>query len=45
MLGGNKKGGIGLYVDIGTTGYFKDLKITKRGLKVQTGAQDKVDKL
>jgi hypothetical protein len=45
MLGGNKKGGIGLYVDIGTTGYFKDLKITKRALKVQSDTKDKVDKL
>lgn len=33
MLGKNKKGGIGLYVDIGTIGYFKDLKVTKRHLK------------
>jgi hypothetical protein len=30
MLGENKSGGVGLYVDIGTIGYFKDLKITKR---------------
>lgn len=30
MLGANKTGGIGLYVDIGTIGYFKDLKVTKR---------------
>ncbi len=33
MLGTNKKGYVGLYVDIATTGYFKDLKITKRALK------------
>ena len=28
-LGDNVSGGIGLWVDIGTEGYFKDLKITK----------------
>lgn len=33
MLGKNKKGYVGLYVDIGTIGYFKDLKVTKRALK------------
>ena len=42
MLGKNKKGGIGLYVDIATIGYFKDLKITKKALKTkQTQVQDK----
>jgi hypothetical protein len=30
MLGKHKTGGVGLYVDIGTIGYFKDLKVTKR---------------
>jgi hypothetical protein len=35
MLGSNKEGGIGLYVDIGTIGYFKDLKVTKRASKVK----------
>lgn len=35
MLGKNKKGYVGLYVDIGTIGYFKDLKVTKRALKVK----------
>lgn len=35
MLGKNKKGYVGLYVDIATTGYFKDLKVTKRALKVK----------
>lgn len=30
MLGKNTKGAVGLYVDIGTTGFFKDLKITPR---------------
>lgn len=33
MLGKTKKGSVGLYVDIGTIGYFKDLKVTKRALK------------
>lgn len=33
MLGKNKKGYVGLYVDIATIGYFKDLKVTKRALK------------
>lgn len=45
MLGSNKKGGVGLYVDIGTIGYFRDLKVTKRALKVATGMGDKIDKL
>lgn len=30
MLGNLKKGSIGLWVDIGTVGYFKDLKITNK---------------
>lgn len=30
MLGKTKKGFVGLYVDIGTIGYFRDLKVTKR---------------
>ena len=42
MLGKNKKGAIGLYVDIGTIGYFKDLKVTKRALKVKPKAGEKV---
>jgi Domain of Unknown Function (DUF1080) len=29
MLGATTKGGIGLWVDIGTEGYFKDLKVIK----------------
>ncbi|MTD40063.1 hypothetical protein GIX45_15890 [Erwinia sp. CPCC 100877] len=28
-LGGDKRGSVGLFVDIGTEGYFKDLKIEK----------------
>jgi len=43
MLGNNKKGGIGLYVDIGTIGYFKDLKITKKALKAKQEAIEKVN--
>ena len=43
MLGNNKKGGIGLYVDIGTIGYFKDLKVTKRALKVKRETGEKVN--
>lgn len=30
MKGSTAKGGVGLWVDIGTEGYFKDLKITKQ---------------
>jgi hypothetical protein len=30
MKGNLKSGAIGLWVDIGTEGYFKDLKITKK---------------
>jgi hypothetical protein len=43
MLGKVKKGGVGLYVDIATIGYFKDLKITKRDLKVKKGNDEKVE--
>jgi hypothetical protein len=45
MLGKNKKGGIGLYVDIGTIGYFKDLKVTKKALKVKQKAGEKVNNI
>lgn len=45
LLGDNKKGGVGLYVDIGTIGYFKNLKVTKTGLKVQNDTADKINKL
>jgi hypothetical protein len=34
-LGKNRKGYVGLYVDIATIGYFKDLKVTKKALKVK----------
>jgi len=43
MLGKNKIGGIGLYVDIGTIGYFKDLKITKGAIKKKKSADEKID--
>ena len=43
LLGTNKKGGIGLYVDIGTIGYFKDLKVTRRKLEVKKETGDKID--
>lgn len=42
MLGKNKKGFVGLYVDIGTIGYFKDLKVIKKALKVKKEGE-KVD--
>jgi hypothetical protein len=41
MLGKVKKGGVGLYVDIATIGYFKDLKVTKRALKVSKKNEEK----
>lgn len=43
MLGKNKIGGVGLYVDIGTIGYFKDLKVTKRELKKKGENGETVD--
>jgi hypothetical protein len=42
MLGKNKKGSIGLYVDIGTIGYFRDLKVTKSALKVNKDAGERI---
>lgn len=45
LLGANKKGGIGLYVDIGTIGYFKNLKVTKRDLKINKTDGAGVNKL
>lgn len=35
MLGTIQKGSVGLYVDIATIGYFKDLKVTKKALKAK----------
>lgn len=43
LLGNNKTGGIGLYVDIGTIGYFRDLKVTKSALKVTPKAGEKIN--
>lgn len=43
MLGANKKGGIGLYVDIGTIGYFSDLKVTKGALKAKKKTGERID--
>jgi hypothetical protein len=43
MLGTNKKGSVGLYVDIGTIGYFKDLKVTKKQLKIVQDSTEKMD--
>jgi hypothetical protein len=39
MLGKTKKGFVGLYVDIGTIGYFRDLKVTKRALQVKKAGE------
>lgn len=41
MLGKNKTGAIGLYVDIGTIGYFRDVKVTRRTLKAAPKAGEK----
>ncbi|MBO0322892.1 hypothetical protein J0X14_11345 [Muricauda sp. CAU 1633] len=43
LLGTNKIGGVGLYVDIGTIGYFKDLKVIKRAYKKPTDKDVKID--
>ena len=43
MLGKNNIGGVGLYVDIGTIGYFKDLKVTKSQLKKKKSTGEKID--
>jgi hypothetical protein len=41
MLGKVKKGGVGLYVDIATIGYFKDLKVIKRAYKASIKKEEK----
>ncbi len=41
MLGKVKKGGVGLYVDIATIGYFKDLKVVKRAYKAPINKEEK----
>jgi hypothetical protein len=43
MLGKVKKGGVGLYVDIATIGYFKDLKVIKRAFKAPVKKEEKQD--
>lgn len=45
MLGKHKIGGIGLYVDIGTIGYFRDLKVTRRLLKAKPKTGEKVSSI
>lgn len=45
LLGSNKRGGIGLYVDIGTIGYFRNLKVIKKTLKVNNGNEAGINKL
>lgn len=43
MLGTSKIGAVGLYVDIGTIGYFRDLKVTKRAFQKDKGSNVKID--
>jgi hypothetical protein len=43
MLGKHNIGGVGLYVNIGTIGYFKNLKVTKGQLKKKKSIDEKVD--
>ncbi|MBL7826595.1 MAG: hypothetical protein JNJ57_08200 [Saprospiraceae bacterium] len=43
MLGNHKIGGVGLYVDIGTIGYFKDFKVTKKKLAGKKQEGEKVE--
>ncbi|MBC6993736.1 hypothetical protein QWY85_11380 [Neolewinella lacunae] len=43
LLGANPKGSIGLYVDIGTVGYFRDLKVRKKELKATEQLGEKID--
>ncbi len=43
MLRNVKKGGVGLYVDIATIGYFKDLKVIKRAYKAPAKKEDNQD--
>jgi hypothetical protein len=42
LLGSSKKGFVGLYVDIGTIGYFRDLKVTKRALQVKKSGEKEI---
>lgn len=43
MLGKTKKGFVGLYVDIGTIGYFRDLKVTKRAYQEKKAGDEVSD--
>lgn len=43
MLGKTKKGFVGLYVDIGTIGYFRDLKVTKRAYQEKKAGEKVTD--
>jgi hypothetical protein len=43
MLGTSKKGFVGLYVDIGTIGYFRVLKVTKRPYQEKKSGEKVVD--
>lgn len=45
LLGKNKMGAVGLYVDIGTIGYFKDLKVIKRSLQLKSKTKEKVSSI
>jgi hypothetical protein len=36
---------VGLYVDIGTIGYFRDLKVTRKTLTQAKGISGNVDKI
>ncbi|GAB3221049.1 hypothetical protein J0A67_06575 [Algoriphagus aestuariicola] len=43
MLGKNQQGSVGLYVDIATIGYFRDLKVTKRAFIPKKNSGEKVN--
>lgn len=43
MLGKTKKGYVGLYVDVGTIGYFKDLKVTPKACKEVEDNSEKIN--
>ena len=43
MLGNNKKANIGIYVGIGTIGYFRDLKTIKKPLKIVKENSEKIN--
>lgn len=45
LLGKTKKGSVGLYVDIGTIGYFRDLKVTKKPLRVDQSPGEKMNEI